>query len=323
MTSVGRPKPTRLTFDTRYVSRPEAFSYFREAICQAFMPWTPEQIEERGFQARGEAFKIGQATVGRLDATPFANARTKIDIGKSPFDCIYLNYVVQGQLSVSQNGKMSVASKGDVMIFDGTCSLRAITGTQPRYQLLGIQIPKDDFKGSLSLEDTFGNVNFEAQIVPKAMQACLESLAYRIAEYSEEEVTALYRATLELLPVMAGVNTKPDTFNQTTRVARELVELIDQQFSNPELTPESAAQQLGISTRYVHKIFAQHGTTFGECVRSRRLDAIARDLLLDLRPRPLISTIVFRWGFTDLSTFSRAFVKRFGCSPKAYRARAR
>jgi AraC-like DNA-binding protein len=323
MYSVDKARPKRLTFDTRYVSQAEAFSYFREAICQAFMPWTPEQIGERGFQARGEAFKIGQGTVGHLATSPFANARTKIDIGKSPFDCIYLNYVVQGELSVTQNGKMSVASKGDLLIFDGTCSLHAITGNQPRYHLLTLQIPKEDFKGSLSLEDTFGNVCFEGQTLPRPMQGCFENLAFRITEYSQEEIAALYRATVDLLPMLVGVKARDDTLNDATCVTRQLIELINEQFSDSRFTPEVAARQLGISTRYVHKLFAQRGTTFGECVRTRRLDAIARDLTLDLRPRPLISTIVFRWGFTDLSTFSRAFIKRFGCSPKTYRARAR
>lgn len=93
--------------------------------------------------------------------------------------------------------------------------------------------------------------------------------------------------------------------------------------SSPTLSAASTARSLNISPRYVHKLLAIVGVRFSAYVTNRRLASVCGDLLaLGVAPRGSISTLAFRWGFRDLSTFNRAFRHRYGMSPSAFRLRA-
>ncbi len=51
----------------------------------------------------------------------------------------------------------------------------------------------------------------------------------------------------------------------------------------------------------------------------KRLDLVRQDLISDACRHQPIFALAYRWGFNDLSTFIRAFKKRFGCPPRQYR----
>ncbi len=54
-------------------------------------------------------------------------------------------------------------------------------------------------------------------------------------------------------------------------------------------------------------------------IRQRRLENCRKDLLDPIQIGARISDIAFRWGFNDLSHFSRVFKQRYDYSPKDYR----
>ena len=86
-----------------------------------------------------------------------------------------------------------------------------------------------------------------------------------------------------------------------------------------DLSPQHAADHVGISLRTLHSRFAQIGQTFGHLVLQSRLEACAR-ALRDPNQRLLnISEIAYRWGFNDLSHFNRAFRAHFDMSPGEWR----
>jgi AraC-like DNA-binding protein len=107
----------------------------------------------------------------------------------------------------------------------------------------------------------------------------------------------------------------------SSHYGRELTAFIDEHLATAELSPRFAAEHLGISVRYVHKQFAAKGMTFTSYVTTKRLEFIRRDLISAACRNQPIFTIAYRWGFNDLSTFIRAFKKKFSCSPSQYRAR--
>lgn len=91
---------------------------------------------------------------------------------------------------------------------------------------------------------------------------------------------------------------------------------------DPDLNPAKAADALGLSKRYLHKLFSNSGTTFGAWVREERLMR-ARSLLMDPRFGHLsITEVAMRQGFNDIPHFSRQFRARFGQTPTGTRASA-
>ncbi len=72
---------------------------------------------------------------------------------------------------------------------------------------------------------------------------------------------------------------------------------------------------------YISQFFNRaNGATFYEYVNRMRIEHASR-LLVESSDR--LEIIAENSGFNSISTFYRAFAKHFGCSPTAYRERAR
>jgi AraC-like DNA-binding protein len=99
---------------------------------------------------------------------------------------------------------------------------------------------------------------------------------------------------------------------------RRATALVDGELSDPAFCTASIAEALGVSARYLQRVFAEIGTTPSRLLLGRRLDNAAA-LLRRLDGPCSITDIALQCGFSDLSYFSRAFRCRFGRSPRDYR----
>ena len=87
------------------------------------------------------------------------------------------------------------------------------------------------------------------------------------------------------------------------------------QLSEPKLSVAEVAARHSVSVRYVQLLFERSGTTFTRFLMEQRLLA-AYDRLTNVLTRTAsITQIASECGFGDLSTFNRAFRRRFGATP--------
>lgn len=85
------------------------------------------------------------------------------------------------------------------------------------------------------------------------------------------------------------------------------------------LSPQKAATDLGVSTRYLHKIFAESGYTFCQYLHTRRLECSRWKLTDPGSAHVSINDIALELGFYDHAHYSRSFRKAYGITPRAYR----
>ena len=95
--------------------------------------------------------------------------------------------------------------------------------------------------------------------------------------------------------------------------------LIRERYSDPQLDVATIAEGIGVSVRAVQLAFARTGTTPTAFLRERRLKRAAKLLAQGSR----VTDAAFDAGFTDLSSFGRAFREHHGVTPTAWRAGAR
>lgn len=98
-----------------------------------------------------------------------------------------------------------------------------------------------------------------------------------------------------------------------------VIRYIDSNLRNANLSPANVARALGCSARHTHRAFEGTGTTAASYIRESRLNACAEELRQAKHAHDSISDIAFRWGFSDISHFSRSFRGHFGMSPREYR----
>jgi AraC-like DNA-binding protein len=89
---------------------------------------------------------------------------------------------------------------------------------------------------------------------------------------------------------------------------------------DPTLSVRRIAKALGVSAGHLHEIFRRTtGATVGDYVRTERLTRCRRDLADRSLRRHSITSIAYRWGFAEASSFSRAFRAAYQMSPRRYR----
>jgi AraC-like DNA-binding protein len=123
-----------------------------------------------------------------------------------------------------------------------------------------------------------------------------------------------------LLGLATGFHEPAESSRHRGQLARQILRRIESGYADPDLSPEAVAGAVGISKRYLQTLLAGSGTSFVQELNATRLDR-ASDMLADPRADGLpISEIAFRAGFLDAGYFTRLFRKRFGITPREWRA---
>ena len=134
-----------------------------------------------------------------------------------------------------------------------------------------------------------------------------------------ETETSLLTDSLCNLVALAAADGIPPTRLQGELQLEALLAFCRQNLHDPDLSPQQAADHIGISIRTLHSRFRQIDHTFGRWVLESRLEACGT-ALRDSKQRQLtISEIAYRWGFSDLSYFSKAFRAQFDMTPGEWR----
>lgn len=313
-------------WDTEYCAPSKVFGVFREGLCSAFMPWTPELSPDRDFNARIESVSLEKGIVSRIRVTPHTTARTARDVLNSEMPCIYAAFLLGGSITLEQGNSVVTARQGDLALFTSERPIVVKEDPSHTHQALVLMVPTESLIHAGNCVDTFANVVLPKGKIISPLATCASFMSEHLLSTSMEELQALFDACASLLPVAVDfreeeahdkIAHQPKNYLQA-----ELVDFINRNISNSTLTPQQAAAHLGISPRYVHKLLAGSAVTFSSYVMARRLDNIRRELASPTcRPQP-ISTMAYRWGFEDLSTFNRAFKSKFGCTPSQYRHRS-
>ena len=96
--------------------------------------------------------------------------------------------------------------------------------------------------------------------------------------------------------------------------------VIDESLTQPGLSPVGLATRLNISVRHLYRLFEEQDDSVCRYIQRARLKRSADDLTNPFLRSESITSIAYKWGFTDSAHFSRSFKKQFEVSPKDFRA---
>lgn len=100
------------------------------------------------------------------------------------------------------------------------------------------------------------------------------------------------------------------------KILKRAQDFIEEHILDDDLSPLQIAQGVGISSRYLSEIFAAEGASPMRWVRKRRLEMCRMELERKNGGQQLICEIAYSMGFTNVSSFNRAFKAHFGHSPR-------
>jgi AraC-like DNA-binding protein len=104
---------------------------------------------------------------------------------------------------------------------------------------------------------------------------------------------------------------------QSDRLFQRICCCAKRHFTNPDFGPAEIAAEVGISLRYLQKLFTSRGTTCSQYIQSLRLGHAF--MLLARRAEGVggksVCEIAWESGYRELSHFYRVFRQRFGQPP--------
>ncbi|MGW3078743.1 MULTISPECIES: helix-turn-helix domain-containing protein [unclassified Kitasatospora] len=244
--------------------------------------------------------------------------------GVDPEDCLYVLLHVGGTALVRRHGVSTVLEPGDLLI--GATRHPAVLLRDAECRMVEFRIPcfylgvrQADVRraGGLVARGSEGVGSLAAQF--------LRTLVVQSRAHRARPGNHLARSVCDIVAVLVAELLEREAPERPGGAAELLARIrahIEENLADPDLAPESIARSQHISVRYLHKLFQQDGTTVGQFVRQRRLDACRRELERPSRRQRSVSAVAHRWGFVSHSHFSRTFRDAYGLSPREWQAYA-
>ncbi|MFT7460228.1 MAG: AraC-like DNA-binding protein [Planctomycetota bacterium] len=236
----------------------------------------------------------------------------------------FLTTLLEGRATIQQADKVYIMKPGDLALMTG--GLPYTIEYEITSRRLIVRIPHAVFKQRLTnCEEKAIIGHLPNKGLGRVVNELLKSVAFESESLNVTEQFTLTQSLLELTAALTRAIIKPSvskTAPRHTDLLNRIFTYIEENYMDSDLTPDKIAKGNGISTRYLHSLFRESGTTVLKWVWEQRLKAARSDLLDPTQTQARISEIAFRRGFNDSAHFSRTFRSRFGISPTELRMRA-
>lgn len=243
--------------------------------------------------------------------------RTENDIADSVRTGYAILYAVAGGAEVTQGGQSARVGPGEMAVYNLDQPAVIENYEAPQSQFVLVTVPHYVLRSASVSEEL--RMPLRPVSFRRPLYQCVDYLGTLLTERSAERAAHALDACQSLLAAELLCGEAADSADaRRCAAADELFErvlrVIASEIVNPELSPQWLAARFGVSVRYIHKLFGSRGLTCQGYIVNERLSLAKQDLMGSAHPIR-ISAVAYRWGFSDASSFARAFKTRFGFTP--------
>lgn len=229
-------------------------------------------------------------------------------------------FQVAGKSRIYQNDQAVQLGVGDVVLIDPARPMTYVADDRST-RWVCVYLPRRSLVNNIGFElpaGAYGRGELPAGRL--LYEIVLNALKGDVAESSPAD-SYMQLVVYDLLGALFAPSDPPRLHSRGThKLFMRGCKVIKERFADPQFGPPEAAAAVGISLRYLQKLFTQRGSTCTEFIHSLRLNQAAR--LLDrrglLRASEPLSAIAYACGFSDYTHFARKFRQRFGYPPGAH-----
>ncbi len=295
--------------------------YWREIVCDTFVELDCRAAAAHGFYGSIASRSLHDIVFTRVDAAPQHVARTPAKIARSDSEYFFLSLQLHGRGCHKQDGRIAHLQAGDFTIFDTTRPYELLFD-EPFSQLV-LSIPREALKSRLADAQRLTACAVQGRRGSGRLASILtRQLAAQIDSLDPASVPRLQASALDVIATALAERRQPaeSALSRSRNVlTQQVLQFIEDNLADPQLTCRSVAQRHRISDRYLRLLFLELGACASDWIWRRRLERARQDLI-DPRQRHLrVKTVGFNWGFKDAAHFSRAFKEQFGCTPTQLR----
>lgn len=308
-------------FSTGEIDPQRRLSAWQDFMSDVYYPIDVTASEPASFCGVIESAKIGSIGITRFRGDAQRAVRRGVHTGRGDTDFFALVMPTLQSEQFTHLGRYGDVAPGQVSVFNSAETYQMDIPNGARN--VTVKIPADKLRAIYpQIDESCGRVDAaNSRFVPLLTQFALQALE-NASNLSPGHVVSLERGLLELVFLMMDVpetDSADDSRTVVDHFFHRVMAYIAANFHDANVAPELAAQAHRVSTRYIHKVFQAHETTFGRELRLARLRH-AQKLLRDTAShnvRPMsIAEVAYSCGFSSQALFSVRFKEVFGHSPR-------
>jgi len=300
---------------TRDLPVEERLPYWNDVVQQLVGPIMVEALCPETFNADMQRIRFRNCEIISVVSGP-----ARLSGGNhGPTERLNLQIQNSGSSRNLAGGRISDLEKGDFVLFDG--SQETLTEFDAINEALILRIPVAAAEERLPRIRQMAGVPIRGNSGPGALfSRFLRDAWVQMQKAPGAWVDAfddMIWPLLEMAYAAERANVREGNAREERR--RALFAVIEANLCDPDLDVHNIARHMGVSARYVQMLFAEMATTPTAYIQHRRLE-LAGTRLKREGTLCSITDVAFDVGFNDLSSFCRAFRRRFDVAPREYRA---
>ena len=306
---------TRL-IDLREVEGDRRAVMWQGAACRAFPGLSLKMRAHEPQLGTINRFAIGAGELFAIESAPVEVSYRPLATGAAGSHHLSLMVQRRGATQVSQAGRRCDLSEGDLCLIDESSAFRMIG--EESSGILFLRLPRG---AALSrhpqLERLFASVMAGDEPGTRMLADTLLRLFDDAPQLGEWQRAAMMDAILHMLGVAEPFSALPATADWRIRRAIDFIEL---NLSAAGLSAEDVAHDQHISRRRLDQLMREAlDQSIAGYLWRRRLERAAADLRDPRRARMTAAQVAFANGFEDAAHFTRAFKRRYECTPGQWR----
>ena len=305
-----------VVFSTQDLARANRYNAWRDAICESYVNVEVKATHPEDYRGFIREAEFGDIVLTDILISEQRIHRNKQHIARLDKECYYIQFLHRGSVNVHQKDQTCISNAARGAIFDATepYELECVGEVHSYY----LEIPRDKFadrfpKDLIPVSQTINSARGLGRI---ASEFCT-MLAKEDDRLNQDQRQLLGNQLLDILAfsLLSQGTDDPEAENSIQQARlRSIMNWIEANISEPNLSLERIAMSNNISLRYLHLLFRQSEMSVSEWIWNRRLE-LCFDVLARGATRSITST-AFDFGFNSSAHFSTLFKRKFGISPR-------
>ncbi|WP_425860819.1 helix-turn-helix domain-containing protein [Arthrobacter sp. TWP1-1] len=298
------------TWSTDPIPEPERFAAWSEKMRALHMDWDLSTPVERGYSAKIRYRGMGNLKIAEVSCSAFQGRHVPSAAGAG---LVGIQLHLSGQMACTYGSEQFTINPGDLFVWGGDRS-----GTFKSYgqhQQLSLLMPVTRVPKSIlsTLERSRPLVTSPGSGELSLVAGQLRGIAGELDQLSDDAMNRAVNGLLDLLDSALAPDQDASSGQRATLLA-EIQKYITEHLEDRALSVGSIAAAHWISVRTLHMMFAESDTSVARSILQQRLERCRRDLA-GASETTTVTSVAFRWGFSDTAHFSRTFKKEFGVPP--------
>jgi len=299
--------------DTAGMKPSDQFDFWQDVVCKKFVSASATvQRGDGAFCASLATNRLGPLLLSDLNAPMHFWTRSPQHVRRDEQDVYILSLMEGGAGELDQYGRRVVQGVGDLVLYDSSAPFDYNFAAHLKL----VKIPRHIVDARITKPRDLVAVRFSDNSPLKPILAGLVTAATSLdlSKQADSIVgSRIANSIVDVLVSMCDLFLENMPRNGTAPQLEKILRYARANLESEYLSPEVLANVGGMSVRTLNRLFGTFGTTPMRWIWTERLRAT--HLALTEKNVNSVTEAAFKYGFTELSHFSRSFKKMFGVTP--------